>query len=387
MKILIFDMCFSVSGHRIPYAALAAEAFADCEVVVAFPKQIQGESVLGNYFSDQVSFQFFDAQPKVKALEIVRESWRCLVRQIRHTRPDTVVVPTGDGMAFWGGIKNLIGLAGTGGVPIDVSLMKGHFRSPSDSWLKKTVSNIKWWVVTKGPWRKILLIDPRSFEDLKNPASRNVILCPDPAPPQKFFDRVEARQALELPIRGQLLVSVGNQEERKGSDLLLKAFEQLKGDTSATLLMIGKFSDEVKNMAEQVSSLCKGENKIVIRDEYVSDDQLQQAVVASDVVAVPYRDVERPSGIVSRAVAWGRPLLATDGGWLKWFVIKYKAGHLTNPQDPQQFGQDIKRALEASLKFKPSAESTEFSIFNSAAMYRDIWRLAPNNPTVEHKEK
>ena len=221
-----------------------------------------------------------------------------------------------------------------------------------------------------------MLVDPRSFENLQQPQLSNVLLCPDPAPPQKFFDRTEARRALKLPPGGRLLVSVGNQDKRKGSDLLLRAFEQLKekDDTSATLLMMGKFSDEIKSMLEEVSPSCKGQNQIVVRDEYVSDDQFQQAVVASDVVAVPYRDVERPSGIVSRAVAWGRPLLATDGGWLSWFINKYKAGHLTNPHDLEQFGRDIELALEASSKFELSTESSEFSKFNSAAMYRDIWR-------------
>ena len=215
----------------------------------------------------------------------------------------------------------------------------------------------------------------------------NVLLCPDPAPPQKFFDRREARQALGLPVEGQLLVSIGNQEKRKGSDLLLKAFEQLNGSTFVTLLMMGKFGAEIKSMAEQVSLLCHSGNQVVIRDEYVSDDQLQQAVIASDVVAVPYRDVERPSGIVSRAVAWGRPLLATDGGWLSWFVKKYKAGHLTNPNDFEQFGRDIELALEASSKFEPSAESSEFAKFNSATMYRNIWRQAPNKSVAAYKEK
>ena len=375
MKVLIFDICFSVVGHRIPYTGLVAEAFADCEVTVAFPQQLEGEPVLENYFSDRVSFQFFESEPKALS---VRESWRCLVQQIEQCRPDMVAVPTGDGMAIWGGVKNLVGLAGTGGVPIDVSLMRGHYRSPSDSWLKKTISNFKWWLVTKGPWRKILLLDPRSFENLKNPASQNIVLCPDPAPPQKFTDRQQARVALGLPEKGRMIVSVGNQEVRKGSDLLLQAFDQADLAPDDFLVLIGKFDSKTKQLAENMLGTGIKKNRLIVRDTFVSDDELQQAVVASNLVAVPYRDVERPSGIISRSVAWSRPLIGTDRGWIKWFIERYQAGYLTPSENILQFAKDLKYALIDCEGFVTSESAEEFRRFNTESCYLRAWKQQTN---------
>lgn len=382
MKVLVFDICTSVNGHRIPYAGLVAKAFTEHEVVVALPDQVADEPILNDYFSDQVQFQFFETERQSTALADVRTSWRCLVQQIKHCQPDAVAVPTGDGLAFWGGVKNLVGLSGTGRVPIDIGLMKGHFRTASDSWLKKTVNNLKWWVVTKGPWRRVLLIDPRSFEDLKNPASQNVVLCPDPAPKQKFTDRHEARVALGLPTAGRMIVSVGNQEVRKGTDLLLQAFEIANLESDDFLVLMGRFDAPTRKLADEIVQKTSLGKHLVIRDTFVSDDQLQQAVVASNLVAVPYRDVERPSGIVSRSIAWGRPILATDGGWLKWFVKHYQAGYLTQPENTPQFAEDIKVALSKSDDFHVSAAADKFRTFNTELCYLDAWNNRSTHETL-----
>jgi len=64
MKILVFDRCFSATGHRVPYAGLVAKAFADHEVIVALPRQVEGEPILNDYFSDKVRFHFFETEPK-----------------------------------------------------------------------------------------------------------------------------------------------------------------------------------------------------------------------------------------------------------------------------------------------------------------------------------
>ena len=82
MKVLVFDICTSVNGHRIPYAGLVAKAFTEHEVVVALPDQVADEPILNDYFSDQVQFQFCETERQSTALADVRTSWRCLVQQL-----------------------------------------------------------------------------------------------------------------------------------------------------------------------------------------------------------------------------------------------------------------------------------------------------------------
>lgn len=373
MKVLIFDSGPSVSGHRIPYASLVAKSFREHDVTVCLPSQLRGESVLATYFSEKVNFHFFELRTRNKTLAVNREAWRCFKICVTTQKPDLVAVPTADGMAFWGGLMNLVSLSGLNKSAIDISLMKGHFKSATLPKLKKWVAQVKWWVVTKGPWRRILLIDPRSFEELSDPATQGVQLCPDPAPKQKFFDRRKARVALGLPLDGKIIVSVGGQDTRKGTDLLLRAFENAEFKESVFLVLMGKFDSTTKEISQRMLLDSRFQNSLILRDEYVTDDQLQQAVVASDLVAVPYRDVERPSGIVSRAIAWERPILATERGWLKWFVVRYHAGYLTQPENTAQFSEDLKTALYESSQFGVSEAADEFRTFNTELSYVKTW--------------
>jgi glycosyltransferase involved in cell wall biosynthesis len=193
-------------------------------------------------------------------------------------------------------------------------------------------------------------------------------------PQQKFTDKLEARKALELPESGRIIVSVGNQDTRKGIDLLLLAFEQANLNADDYLVLMGKFDTTVKKVAARISQNKAIGRRLVVRDRFVSDDELQQAVVASDLVAVPYRDTECPSGIISRAVAWGRPLIGTNRGWIKWFLDRYEAGFPTRPESTAQFAADLQQALLSCDQVASNHAAEEFRRFNTKANYMDAWK-------------
>ena len=371
MKVLIYEHCFDISGHRIPYAGLTAQSFPDCEVIVCLPSQLQNHPELSDHFPNHVKSDFYESLTKNKKLARIRESWRCFRDRIKSITPDLVVVPTADRIAFWGGLMNSISLFKRNRPPIDICLMRGHHCSARASRFKKFATGVKWSIITRGPWRRILVIDPRSFELLKRPETRNIVLCPDPAPAQLFHDSTQARKVLGLPTAGKMIVSVGNQEHRKGSDLLLLGFVQADLPPEDFLVMMGKFDEKTKVVLEQLPP--ETLKRIIVRDSFVTDDELQQAVVASDLVAVPYRDVERPSGIVSRAVAWNRPLIGTDQGWIQWFINRYEAGYLTNPHDIGQFALDLQIALTKNDNYQPSPLCEEFRNFNTSDQYLRTW--------------
>ena len=79
----------------------------------------------------------------------------------------------------------------------------------------------------------------------------------DPTPDQSFHDRRVAGELPGLPNDGKLIVSVGNQENRKWTDLLLRAFKKLDQSSNCHLLLMGKFDDETEKIAGQVSSQLK----------------------------------------------------------------------------------------------------------------------------------
>jgi len=380
MKILIFDRCASPKGHRIPYAGLVAKSFAGYDVTVALPEQIAGDPILEEHFSPEVTFQFYQLDEQSNPYLVASKGWQAFKQEVKRCQPDAVAIPTADAISTWAGIANIFGLAGVGNVPIVISLMRGHLRSKSN-YLSKFVGHLKWWLIERGPWQNILLLDPRSFDDLRDPAGSNILLCPDPAPVQKFTVQLEARKALDLPTEGRIIASIGNQETRKGTDYLLLAFEQAQLQPNDYLILFGKFDATCKQLAEKIRSNKDVSSRIIIRDCFVSDDELQQAVIASDLVATPYRDVDRPSGVISRAVAWNRPIIGTNRGWIKWFVKKYNAGFLTQPENSSLFATDLQKALSSCKQIVSNKACDEFRRFNTEANYLVIWSEAIRTPS------
>ena len=98
------------------------------------------------------------------------------------------------------------------------------------------------------------------------------------------------------------------------------------------------------------------------------------AIVASDVVAVPYRAVDRPSGIVCRSMAWNRPMLMTNRGWLKWILDEFDSGFGAITTDPVKLGESIKSALDQSTSFQITEKASKFVNFNTEQNYLDTWR-------------
>ena len=62
MNILIFEHCLKVTEHRIPYAALAASAFDDCDVVLGLLKLIENHASVAPYLDSSFNVDFYDAK-------------------------------------------------------------------------------------------------------------------------------------------------------------------------------------------------------------------------------------------------------------------------------------------------------------------------------------
>ena len=167
--------------------------------------------------------------------------------------------------------------------------MRGNSR-PEAGWFKRIQSKFVWWLTMRGPWKRVQLIDPRAWFNCAN--RERFGLCPDPVPQQKFFDRAEARRSLGLPEDGRLIVSVGGQNKRKGSDYLLRSFARIVSEEKEYLVFIGRIDETIGQLIEELKrENSQFANRLIVRNEFVSEDEFQQAIIASDIVAAAYRSV------------------------------------------------------------------------------------------------
>ena len=233
------------------------------------------------------------------------------------------------------------------------------------------MANIKWNLIRSGPWQRILLIDPREWSNIENAESNSVYLCPDPVPRLTDLTKNDARKILGLPLNKKIIVSVGGQSVRKGVDLLVNAFATIASRANAVLVLFGKLDTTIQKIIDELAKEIS--DKIIIANRFVTDDEFQQAILASDIVAVPYRSTNQPSGIVCRCMAWNRPMLMTNQGWLKWIREKYNAGFGVNPFDCDEFSCEILAALNECDAFKVNDDADEFIKYNTEKNYKDVW--------------
>jgi glycosyltransferase involved in cell wall biosynthesis len=384
MKVLVFEYNVSATGHYIPYARLVAEAvseIADTQTTVCFPEALAQTGAIDSYFPNNdrsIQTHFFPLATDKQGFDFCRAAANAMWEQAEQVDADYILLPTADGIGAVFSCQSFFKRRRTKRLaPIDALLMRCEHLTPGVSKSRRRRKWVEWMAMKSGPWSRILLLDPLAWASCSN----SVVLCPDPVPTPRTLDKTTAREFLGLPTDKRIVVSVGNQNETKGVDVLLHAFCELK-DRDAILLLGGPMSDSVEKIYNQLN-----DDRIIAWNRYLTEHEFQESMIAADVVAVPYRRTERPSGVVCRAVAWNRPLVATDHGWAKWACDILGAGVSCDTSNPTNLSEGIDQALTLAENYLPTKLAKAFSNFNTTANFNRVWtsgiRKTMNLPTNE----
>lgn len=171
-------------------------------------------------------------------------------------------------------------------------------------------------------------------------AGKKVITYPDIAtPPANPLSKPEARAALGIADRPTISL-VGSIEPRKGVGDALKAIEELP---EFQLLLAGRFVEECKEMVAAPSAQkLIAEGQLICIDRRISNDELQWAIEAADVIWAMYDGHYFPSNVLSQAAAFDRPLLGTDQGLIGDRVRAKNLGKIASVGDIQSQVQSIR---------------------------------------------
>ena len=89
------------------------------------------------------------------------------------------------------------------------------------------------------------------------------------------------------------------------------------------------------------------DERIALRPEFLSDDDLDLLIDAHDIVLAPYRDATQ-SGVVAQALARGKPVVATPVGALPEQLGAGRAGWIADAATAEAFGEVLVRVLDDS---------------------------------------
>jgi glycosyltransferase involved in cell wall biosynthesis len=128
-------------------------------------------------------------------------------------------------------------------------------------------------------------------------------------------DRVAARAALGLPADELVLLAIGFLQPNKGFDRAIRAFGSVAPE-GTRLYVVGSVWREDAASVEHLAELRRLASETPgaeLRDGYVSDEDFDRWIVASDALVLPYRH-GWSSNVMERGLLYDRPVVMSRVG-------------------------------------------------------------------------
>lgn len=161
---------------------------------------------------------------------------------------------------------------------------------------------------------------------------------------ERFYPQAQykARERLDLPSSGKIILFVGNLYKVKGLHDLLEAFSGLAErypDTQLVIVGDGPLRSELKKRAREKS--IHDRVRFMGRRPY---DEIPLWINASDIVTLSSLSEGLPS-VVLEAMGCGKPMVATDVGGISEVLQHQKTGFLVPPRQPEELQRHIEILL------------------------------------------
>jgi D-inositol-3-phosphate glycosyltransferase len=161
----------------------------------------------------------------------------------------------------------------------------------------------------------------------------------------------EAKRQLGIPNGERTLLFFGWITPYKGLEYLLTAFRHIVAPGGDYRLVIAGRPDKDEKYWKMIKETFRKDlqdGRVLLRSEFIPDDQIEAYFKAADVLVLPYKHIYQ-SGILFLAQSFGLPVLAADVGSLKNDVVEGKTGFIFRPEDPIDLARVIERYFSSDL--------------------------------------
>ena len=168
------------------------------------------------------------------------------------------------------------------------------------------------------------------------------------------LEKEDARKRLTLPLGKKIILTLGKQDQRKGLIDLMCFLEDEKSE-EYILLVIGRIEEDIKVVFNKKMSNEFLQKKIIHVNSFVSEEDLHLYYDACDMVALPYwKKFKFTSGVLTRAVASNKPVIASDHGLVGWRTKKYRLGEIYPANNISKLSIGVKEIAENPGKYQKS---------------------------------
>ncbi|UCH84415.1 MAG: glycosyltransferase [Candidatus Latescibacterota bacterium] len=232
-----------------------------------------------------------------------------------------------------------------------------HESSPIDRMLIKTGFKLA----------RLFLVHSTEDEANLKQLKKNVKVLVHPLPVFDMFrhgayTKSSAREA--LGVGGRVVLFFGYIRDYKGLGVLLEGFGRCAERIDATLMIVGEFYGGKEDYMAKIKSLGL-DDRVMVVDNYVPNEEVEKYFAASDVLALPYLSATQ-SAIVQVAYSFDKPVIVTNVGGLPEVVEDGVTGIVVPPQDPGAIA-------DALIRFFESTDSNEMAQNIRAHKERFSW--------------
>lgn len=172
------------------------------------------------------------------------------------------------------------------------------------------------------------------------------------AVPLTSLTHAEARRRLGISQGERTILFFGYIRPSKGLEDLLTAFQRIiTCDTRYRLIIAGQrireFDQYWVGLQPTISRLLD-DGLLILKDEFIPDEQMELYFKAADVLALPYTEIFQ-SGVLFLGYSFGLPAIATDVGSFKEDIVEGRTGFLCRPRDAVDLARAIEEYFESDL--------------------------------------
>lgn len=367
LKIVLVGPAYPLRGGIAQYLAVLYTHLVNAghEVhFVSFIKQFP-EWLFPGKTQKETSEHVIDVSPVAKFAPLGMRSWRRTSREIARHDPDLVIFKWWMpffGPGYWA-VQRWLRKHTRARVLYVVDNVIPHEHRPGDKILTQLAFSQTDYFIAQSR-----AVETDLFTWFPKMDKGCVVMCPHPiydCYPAFEGGSAEARRKLGLTPDEPVLLFFGFVREYKGLRTLLDALPQMrKRHPGLKLLVVGEFYESRSVYDNKISELGL-KDAVVIRDDYVPNEEVGVYFAAADCVVLPYRTATQ-SGIIQVAYALNLPVISTDVGGLGEVVVNGETGYLVPPNDPAALA-------EAVGKFYAAGGRAAFSENVAQARARFSW--------------
>lgn len=180
------------------------------------------------------------------------------------------------------------------------------------------------------------------------------------------INTMQAKEKLKLPLNVPIIAAIGGTREDKGLDILIEALKNVHSDFH--LLIAGQEISFDKTYISNHTD--KYKKSVTTMLKYLTDEELENCLVASDIIILPYRKkFDGASGPLGEGVWLRKKIIGPNHGSLGKIINDNKIGITFETEKVSDLSRAIEECLNSEFIWSKEAENYRKKLDKDSFIY------------------